>query len=593
MSPIGRTRGRRVLVLGRDTRAFLAVVRSLGRQGLEVQVGWCDPRAAAAQSRYVRTRHDIPAPSLQRFEWRDRLLEILRREHVDLVIPCNDPSILPLQLHKADFAPFLGCIYLLEDRAFRIAFDKLESYDLARSLGIRVPRRLRVACLEDLPPALDAFSFPVLVKPRASFTSDRLTSKHHVRWARSPRELQSLVQALLPWGDVAVEERISGRGAGVEVLAHEGEVLACFQHVRVHEPPSGGGSSYRCSSALDPQLVRATQRFLEALRYTGVAMLEFRIDPERGTWAFIEINARFWGSLPLALAVGADFPYYLYQMWVEGRRDFPRGYRTGVYCRNLALDALWMKRTWQADRSDPTVTTVSRWRVATDLVRLVTLREHSDTFVLDDPWPGVAELWNAARRGLRMLQRAVRSRIICRPQLRPRRAATARQALRRARRVLFVCKGNICRSPFAHHLAERVSPSHLAIASCGYHPEPGRRCPAEAVRVADEMGIDLRPHRSQVLSVRMLHDADVIFVFDQDNYLALRDGHAWALPKVHFLGVLGDRHPAVIRDPDGGSAADFRVVYEAIRQSVTSAFSALPRGADVAPTRPVAPRTPA
>jgi protein-tyrosine-phosphatase/predicted ATP-grasp superfamily ATP-dependent carboligase len=575
MSPVARARRGRVLVLGKDTRAFLSVVRSLGRQGLDVHAGWCDPRSAAAASRYVRTWHDVPPPSLQHLEWRDRLLDLLGRERFDLVLPCNDPSILPLQLRKDDFKPFHGTIYLLEDEAFRIAFDKLESRDLAESLGIRVPRRLRVRRLEDLGAVRDLFTFPLVVKPRASFTADRLGRKHHVRWAHSPRELESLVQGFLPWGDVAVEERVGGRGAGVEVLAHDGELLACFQHLRLHEPPSGGGSSYRCSTALDPELVAATRRFLQALRYTGVAMLEFKVDPERGTWAFIEINARFWGSLPLALAAGADFPAWLYQMWVEGRRDFPQGYRTGVRCRNLAGDVLWMKRNW---RRDGALTTVPRWRIAADLVPLLTLQDHCDTFVLDDPWPGVAEVREGMRRGVTWLGRTLTHRLRHRSSRQRHRTALAHQALRRADRVLFVCKGNICRSPFAQRLAQRVAPAHVQVTSGGYHRPPGRPCPPEAVSAAEEMGINLHTHRSQLVSPAMMHEADVIFVFDDDNVRTLRDRYPWAMPKVHLLGSLSDRRPPVIPDPDGGSLPDFQATYEAIRQSLASVFGWLAAG---------------
>jgi protein-tyrosine-phosphatase/predicted ATP-grasp superfamily ATP-dependent carboligase len=559
MNATDRSPTRKVLVLGRDTRAFLSVVRSLGRQGLDVHVGWCDPRAAAARSRYVDRIHELPPPSLRDFAWRDRVLAILAREDFDLVIPCNDSAILPLQHCRHDFAPFGDAIYLLDDRAYRIAFDKLESYDLARSLGIAVPRRIRVSTLDDLPAAVGSFSFPVLVKPRASFTADRLGSKHHVRWARSPRELESLVEALLPWGGVGVEETVRGHGAGVEVLAHQGEVLVAFQHVRLHEPPGGGGSSYRCSTELHPELLKATQKFLEALRYTGVAMMEFKIDPERKTWAFIEINARFWGSLPLALAAGVDFPYDLYQMWVEGRRDFPREYRKGVYCRNLVNDLLWTTRTRRTD----------------GLIRLVTLREHLDTLVRDDPWPAVVELGYAVHRLARFVGQKAASVVAASRPLRRRRREKARQALRRATQVLFVCKGNICRSPFAHRLAEQLVPRSVRVTSGGYHPEAGRRCPDEAIHAARQIGIDLAPHRSQVVCAEMLLDADVVFVFDGENRRALRERFPWVMPRVHLLGVLGDHATTIIRDPYGRGPDDFRLAYDAIRHSLLSALASI------------------
>ena len=75
-----------------------------------------------------------------------------------------------------------------------------------------------------------------------------------------------------------------------------GEVLLAFQHVRLHEPPRGGGSSYRMSTALTPELLDASVRLLKSVDYTGVAMVEFKVDPKTGRWALMEVNGRFWGS---------------------------------------------------------------------------------------------------------------------------------------------------------------------------------------------------------------------------------------------------------------------------------------------------------
>ena len=97
-----------------------------------------------------------------------------------------------------------------------------------------------------------------------------------------------------------------------------------FQHERLHEPPEGGGGTYRKSVPLSPELLKATRRLMKELRYTGVAMAEFKVNPRTGGWVLIEINGRFWGSLPLTIAAGADFPRYLYELMVHGRTGFPR-----------------------------------------------------------------------------------------------------------------------------------------------------------------------------------------------------------------------------------------------------------------------------
>lgn len=584
----GPSRGK-VLVLGQDTRAFLSVIRSLGRRGLEVHAAWCDALAPPARSRYVRQHHELPPSSLHDDAWRDELVALLDREAFDLVVPCNDPSILPLQLHRKHFERFGRAVYLLDDVAFRVAFDKLESYDLARSVGVPVPRRMRVSSVHDLTSVPSLFAWPVVAKPRASFTADRLTSKHHVRWAGSPDELRRHVEALLPWGDVAVEERVAGRGAGVEVLAHEGEILVAFQHLRLHEPLAGGGSSYRCSVALHPGLLDASRAILKTIRYTGVAMIEFKVDLERNRWAFLEINGRFWGSLPLALAAGVDFPWYLYQMWVEGRREFPGGYRTGVRCRNLVNDLHWMTRALGADHAAPGER-VSRRQVFVDLVPLLTLRDHSDTFVRDDPRPGFVELWQPACRVMQALARRGTRWLLSWPPWRRRRAARVRTALADARRVLFVCKGNICRSPFAHHLAAMVLPGNVRVESSGSSPEAGRSCPADAVAAAAELGVDLRAHRSRTLSAAMLRNADIVFVFDEDNYVTLRRRYGWVRSKVHFLGVVGSGASPIIRDPLGSAPGEFRAAYGAIRDSVMAVLSSLPHAPQPSGPGPVPPR---
>jgi hypothetical protein len=122
-------------------------------------------------------------------------------------------------------------------------------------------------------------------------------------------------------------------------------------------------------------------------------MVEFKVNEQTGDWALIEVNARFWGSLPLALACGADFPLALFELLVEGRTTFPQTYRVGLYCRALLWDLGWQWHNLRADRSDPTLATRPLPAVLGETLRnAFTLRERSDTFTRDDLRPGLAEL---------------------------------------------------------------------------------------------------------------------------------------------------------------------------------------------------------
>jgi protein-tyrosine-phosphatase len=67
-------------------------------------------------------------------------------------------------------------------------------------------------------------------------------------------------------------------------------------------------------------------------------------------------------------------------------------------------------------------------------------------------------------------------------------------------KVLFVCAGNICRSPFAEGLARRLAAERgldVEFASAGEIALDGDRCPPDAVAVAMEYGVDLSSHRAR------------------------------------------------------------------------------------------------
>ena len=121
-----------------------------------------------------------------------------------------------------------------------------------------------------------------------------MSSKNHVLIVRDLSLARRQVEAILDRTSVAVQEYFEGHGVGVEFLAKEGEILMSFQHRRLHEPPDGGGSSYRKSCKVDPQLSDATTALVKSLGYSGVGMAEYRYDFKRNDWIFVELNAIHW-----------------------------------------------------------------------------------------------------------------------------------------------------------------------------------------------------------------------------------------------------------------------------------------------------------
>lgn len=96
-------------------------------------------------------------------------------------------------------------------------------------------------------------------------------------------------------------------------------------------------------------------------------------------------------------------------------------------------------------------------------------------------------------------------------------------------RILFVCMGNICRSPsaegvFRRVLADKAPHLPIEIDSAGTHDyhignPPDRR----AIEAAHRRGVDLSKLRARQVSREDFERFDLILVMDEDNLMALRD----------------------------------------------------------------------
>ena len=95
---------------------------------------------------------------------------------------------------------------------------------------------------------------------------------------------------------------------------------------------SSTASVVRSSVALDPALLDQSVALLRAMGMWGVAMVEYRIDSRTGQALLLEVNARLWGSIQLAIDAGVDFPRLLVEV-TQGRAPQVNAYRTDVTVR--------------------------------------------------------------------------------------------------------------------------------------------------------------------------------------------------------------------------------------------------------------------
>ncbi|MDQ4124188.1 MAG: low molecular weight phosphatase family protein [Actinomycetota bacterium] len=109
-------------------------------------------------------------------------------------------------------------------------------------------------------------------------------------------------------------------------------------------------------------------------------------------------------------------------------------------------------------------------------------------------------------------------------------------------KIVFVCTGNICRSPMGeallrHELAQRGCEG-IEVSSCGTWASTPEPATAHAVRVLEGRGIDLAPHRSRALDVAELEDADLVLAMTSVHVREIEEAAPAALPKVRLMKEL-------------------------------------------------------
>ncbi|QLG29832.1 ATP-grasp domain-containing protein (plasmid) [Halorarum halophilum] len=330
-----------------------------------------------------------------------------------IVVPVRDATTAVLSRHKSDIEE-TGTIVAVEDwETFDRAYDKGQLFSLAESLNVPAPETCDPSSVAEISEIAPEIPYPAIVKPRSKTVRDESGKCHYTRvddthYVESADELVATYHKLLEVYPVLeeqahyplIQEYIAGTTTTTVVLAEEGEILTHFQEERIRTYPSSGGSSTLLRGIRDPRMLASAREIISALDWTGPAMVEF-MQPPDGEPYLIEVNGRYWGSLPFAIRSGVDIPWQHYRLLTELDVEPPDYSQTAsLHHRLLYGDIKWLNE--QLQHGNPTAVLHFLWAC---------LRANQTFVSIEDPKPTLWVLCQGIILGIRtVLQRVLKTK---------------------------------------------------------------------------------------------------------------------------------------------------------------------------------------
>ncbi len=380
------------LVTGASRRAALTIIRSLGRHGVDVTISDSTAIAPSFFSRYCKHKILYPSPQKDPEGYVKKMLEIVSETHYDVFMPVHDFELIPVARQKEDFSQYTH-VPIPDFETLLDSIDKSRTLKIAMENGIPCPKTYFVEDVGEVKNVAGEIGYPAVIKPRTQAIWERggaitsyVTKKNYVNSAE---------ELIARYGEIhkvtsfpLIQEYAPGRGCGVAALFNHGKPRAAFAYRRLREYPITGGPSTLRESIKDENLVKLALKLLSAMKWHGVAMVEFRVD--NGNPLLMEVNGRFWGSLALPVASGVDFPYLLYRMTVDGDVQPVFEYKSGVRCRWLIPgDMLHLLSSLKYGQD--------RLAAVKEFLKFFDKDLYYDEISLDDPLPALGMVYTSTR----------------------------------------------------------------------------------------------------------------------------------------------------------------------------------------------------
>jgi predicted ATP-grasp superfamily ATP-dependent carboligase len=292
----------------------LGIARQLWGTGVRVVGLSAHPRIYGNFSRLCEVRR---APNSQ--ENPEQLAELLLQIAKDLegavVFPTRDADLLFLDHFRRELQSFYRLAIPPSSVLFRV-LDKSAVSQAAVDAGIPTPRSAVIRDGVQLNCAVESVGFPCVVKPISSFhwrlgNNWNRVGERKAFSASNFNELAQLYERIRTvHAEVLLQEWIPGGDDQLAIwgghVSKQGAPIAYFTAKKIVQSPPEFGTGCVVETQLIPELLGSSLRLCHALDYSGIAEIEYKLDPRDGYFKLIEINPRLWDWHELGRACGVN-----------------------------------------------------------------------------------------------------------------------------------------------------------------------------------------------------------------------------------------------------------------------------------------------
>ena len=296
-------------------RTAYTVVRSLGRQGIEVHVGDSSPLAMSRFSKYCKKFHRLPDFFANPDEYFQAVITAMNECGAKVLFPCHED--VECFAKRKNELPRDIKIAVPDPDMWGIAEDKLLYSSHVMEAGCPVPQTYQIKSTQELEAALGQLDFPVAVKTRIGNSAKGVRISNDKESCK--RDFFELIDQfdLAPSRWPTLQEFVDGPKLGTLGIYNRGKHVSSivFEIRRSKGADNFGTSTYRVTID-DPVTKENAIKAMESLNWHGVVDMDW-IRGSDGVAKLIDINGRLGGATALTCFSGMDMPLIWYQIATE------------------------------------------------------------------------------------------------------------------------------------------------------------------------------------------------------------------------------------------------------------------------------------